>query len=255
MELSGRGPVAMPPRIPSGIFMKTIVFLLSAGLVLGQARAAETDKDAAQTRAQNLARCTDRDANISIAGCSALILAGQETDAKLAAILQRRGILYYNKGLTDLAIADQTAVIALKPQTASAWYDRGEAYLAKGLADQAIADYSQAIAIKPRYAEAFADRGVAYASQGRADQAIADETSAIALAPGFAEAWCDRGLAYKSKGLMDLAIADYTKAIALQSDYGSAYYNRGLAKQAKGDMAGGALDIAWAMKNDPASVK
>src|SRR5581483_11842336 len=101
------------------------------------------------------------DFDLSIAGCSALISSGRENDAVLASAYQHRGIAYFNKGLIDQSIADQSSVIALKPDQASAYYDRAEAYLAQGRFEDAITDYDRAVLIKPRYAEAYADRGAA----------------------------------------------------------------------------------------------
>src|SRR6202167_1482608 len=122
----------------------------------------------------NVRQCGSNDADIAIAGCTALIQAGQETQTGWAGIYQRRGIAYYNKGLTDQAIADYTQVIALKPDFAPAYYDRAEVLLNTGDPDDAIDDYTKAIALRPRYAEAYSGRGVALANKDQIDHAIAD---------------------------------------------------------------------------------
>jgi tetratricopeptide (TPR) repeat protein len=236
-------------------FVKSTILIFcpfAAFLPVGIAAAATP---VAQTDAENAARCGSSDLDITITGCSALIHSGQEPTKALAAIYQHRGIAYYNKGLVDEAIADETRVISLKPDFPAAYYDRGEAYLKKGLTDLAVADYTKAIALKPRYPEAYSDRGVAFGKMGLTDQAIADETQAIAFQPGLAEAYADRGILFETKGLNDEAITDYSRAIALEPDFAEAYYDRGLAKHAKGDVPGGDADIARARQLNPNSGK
>ena len=55
-------------------------------------------------------------------------------------------------------IAACTALIAQDPKNAAALYNRGYAYDHKGQYDLAIADYTHAIALKPNYADAFINR-------------------------------------------------------------------------------------------------
>jgi tetratricopeptide (TPR) repeat protein len=203
------------------------------------------------TDVEHVRQCGSNDPDIAITGCTALIQSGQETQTAWAGIYQRRGIAYYNKGLTDQAIADYTQVIALKPDFAPAYYDRAEVLLNTGDPDDAIDDYTKAIELRPRYGEAYADRGVALSKKGQIDQAIADETQAVTIQPALAEAYTHRAVFYMTKNLTDQAIADCNKAIAIEPDYAQPYYERGLAKKAKGDMAGGDADIARARQLNP----
>jgi tetratricopeptide (TPR) repeat protein len=201
--------------------------------------------------AQDAVGCGSNIPDTSITGCTALLQGGERTPTAWAAIYQRRAIAYYNKGLMDDAIADDTEVITLKPEFGPAYYDRAEAYLRTDRTDEAIDDYTKAISLRPRYAQAYSDRGVAYEKKGLTDQAIADETQAIAMQPGLAEAYVNRSDFYMKKGLNDEAIADCTRAIMVEPDYARPYYNRGLAKHAKGDAAGGDADIARAKRLNP----
>jgi tetratricopeptide (TPR) repeat protein len=224
-------PIALYDVLP----LRCLRTLIAVLLLAGTAQAAEPLKlgDVANVR-----QCGSNDADIAIAGCTALIQAGQETKTGWAGIYQRRGIAYYNKGLTDQAIADYTQVITLKPDFAPAYYDRAEVLLNTGDPDDAIDDYTKAIALRPRYAEAYSGRGVALEKKGQ-------------IQPGLAEAYTHRADFYMSKGQTDQAIADCSKAIAIEPDYAQPYYQRGLAKQAKGDMAGGDADIAKAKQLNP----
>jgi tetratricopeptide (TPR) repeat protein len=164
-------------------FMKTTILFLCPVATFLPAGIAAAATFVAQTRAENAARCGGDDLDIALTGCTALIQSGQETAAALAVIHLHRGIAYYNKGLTDQAIADETAVIALQPDFATAYYDRGEAYLNKGLTDQAIADYTKAIALKISLAYAYNNRGFNYEKKGEGDKAIADYRTALEFDP------------------------------------------------------------------------
>src|ERR1039458_6805669 len=86
-----------------------------ACLFLGAAVAA-----AGQTRDQNWDKCKADDPDTSIAGCTALIQAGQETTADLATVYFDRGIAYRDKKEYDLALQDLDEALKLKPDFAGA---------------------------------------------------------------------------------------------------------------------------------------
>ena len=121
----------------------------------------------AQGRNQNWTRCADKNPDLSIAGCTAVIQStGQETDAGFAVAYYKRGDAYYRKGLYDQAIADETRAIALKPDFADAFGARGLAYERQGRRDQAISDYRAALKLA-------ADHPALYASvSGLARQSL-----------------------------------------------------------------------------------
>ncbi|NWF91325.1 MAG: tetratricopeptide repeat protein [Syntrophaceae bacterium] len=119
-------------------------------------------------------------------------------------------------------------------ELAFALNDRGIAYRLKGLYDLAIADYTQAIKLKPDFAIAYSNRGLAYAKSERYDQAILDFTRSIQLDPNNGNTYLKRGNAYFDKGLYDCAILDYSQAISLKPDLMWAYYNRCDAYDRKG---------------------
>ncbi len=83
--------------------------------------------------------------------------------------------------------------------------------------DLAIAEFSDAIRLKPDYVDAYNNRGVAYNGKGDYDRAIADETQAIRLDPNQVRAYCNRANDYAHKGDWDKAIADCNEAIRLES--------------------------------------
>ncbi|QND53255.1 tetratricopeptide repeat protein [Phyllobacterium sp. 628] len=116
-----------------------------------------------------------------------------------------------------------------------AYYDRGNAYLDAEKLDLAVADYSQAITLKPDYKDAWYSRGYARHDLGDYDHAIDDYDAALKLAPGDVDSLYGKAYAYQKKGDLDAAIAGYTAVIQLQPDNPTAYYNRAIAYNAKGD--------------------
>ena len=126
-----------------------------------------------------------------------------------------KGVTCQNRNQHDRAIEHYTEAIDLKPDFATAYYNRGNTYYHKGDYDRAIADHTDAIALSPDDAEAYTNRGLAYAQKGDYDRAIEDCDKVIDLSPDDAEAYTNRGFTYAQKGDYDRAIEDCDKAIDL----------------------------------------
>jgi tetratricopeptide (TPR) repeat protein len=173
----------------------------------------------------------------TIQGCTALIKSGNDKGAKLSAEYDNRAFAYNDKGLNDLAIADENQALALNPGNSNAFMNRGLGYYGKGLYDQAIADYNRSIALKPNAeaaynnsgnAFAYNDRGLAYERKGELDKALADYAQAIALAPRFTSPYDNRAVIYEKTGAHAKAIADYRMALSI--DPGNQPAKTGLAR-------------------------
>ena len=91
--------------------------------------------------------------------------------------------------------------------------ERGLNALRKGDYDLAIADYSEAIHLKPDFVEAYINRGYVYGQKRDYDRAIADYNEAVRLQPNGWLAYINRANSYEHKGDWDRAIADYTEAM------------------------------------------
>src|SRR5581483_10318262 len=244
----------------------------------------------AQTRAEDALKCAGPDPDAKIAGCSALIAAGDNSPPDLAILYYNRGAAHDAKKELGGAIGDYTKAIALDPGDAEMHAVRGWVYQRMSRGDDAIADYSRAIALSPNgdqlymldayfrrselyqekrlYDRALADldralalqppnqavvrnaRADVYLKLARYDDAIADENEAIAFNPRLERAYYNRGWARMKKGEYDAAIADYTQAIAIAPDF-SLYNNRAWSHHLKGDDAGGLADAEEAVKLAP----
>jgi tetratricopeptide (TPR) repeat protein len=243
----------------------------------------------AQTRADDALKCAGSNPDAKIAGCSALIAAGDKDQTDLAIVYFNRAagddakkelgpaLADYTKaiqlapdaetyavrgwvsqrlGRRDDAIADYSRAIALSPDgeplyMLDAYFRRSELYEQKGLYDRALADLDKEIALKPPYQAAIHNaRADIYLKLARYDDAIADENEAISLNPGLERAYYNRGWAYMKKGAYDAAIADYTRAIAINPDF-SIYNNRAWTHHLEGDDSGGLADADEAVKLAP----
>jgi tetratricopeptide (TPR) repeat protein len=102
------------------------VALLASGLSFGSTAIAQQSRDRTWCDDQN---STD---DQTIAGCTAVIKSGRDSQHRLAVDYYNRGLAYRNKGDYDRAIADYNQAIRLDPKYAAAYNNRGRAYADKG---------------------------------------------------------------------------------------------------------------------------
>ncbi len=165
--------------------------------------------------ARGQAGCGDRDPEVSISACSAVIQSGRAKGRDLAVAHLERGVAYvalldYDRGLQDFGEA-----IRLDATFAKAFANRGAVHGAKQDFDRAIDDFTRVIALDPRSAHAFADRAGMHRLNGQHEEAIRDYTDAIRINPAFTEAILNRGITLAGTSRCGEAIADFTRAIEL----------------------------------------
>jgi tetratricopeptide (TPR) repeat protein len=191
------------------------------------------------------------DADASIAACTQILQAHDETTSNRAIAYYVRAGAYKTKGDNDHAIVDYTKAIEANAQYADAYASRGIVYQIKGDNDHAIADYTKAIEIDPRNANAFVGRGMVYRLRGDSDHAVADYTQAIEINPRSANGYLNRGSIFEATGERDRAIADFSKAIDLAPRDAEAHVRRGIIYQATGNGDGAIADYSKAIEIDP----
>jgi hypothetical protein len=131
----------------------------------------------------------------------------------------------------------------------------GEITGAEGVSHHSVEECTKSIELKPDDASAYYNRGIAKQTIGDLDGAISDFTEAIHLRPEFAAAYNNRGVAKLANRDWDGAIVDYSKAIELKPDYAKAYKNRSIAKRTKGDYDGAHADYVKCEELEAASSK
>jgi hypothetical protein len=162
-----------------------------------------------QSRQETWKQCTSNDPERSIAGCSALIQSGQETDTNLAKAFDGRGLAYARKHDFDHAILDYDQALSLDPRSGTAYYNRGVAYEFKGDYDRAFPDLDQAVRLTPRDADSVFCRGLALVHMGIYDRAIQDFDLTLSINPTYRAAFYNRALSSAHRGAYVSAMADY----------------------------------------------
>jgi tetratricopeptide (TPR) repeat protein len=193
--------------------------------------------------------CFSHDPDVAIAGCTAMLQSGHETQEHIIRAFSDRGGAYLRKREYDRAIQDLDQAVRRDPNYAPAFQSRGTAYSLKGEYERAIGDFNQAIRLDPKSATSFYARGGVYNVQGQYDRAIQDFDQAIRLKPDlapvfFAATFHERGLAYAGKGQYDRALRDYDQAIRLYPKLAQAFYDRAAALRALRQPARAEADFA-----------
>lgn len=143
-----------------------------------------------------------------------------ENDPVPMAYLNRGAYLHKQKQDLRKVLDDYNKAIALKPDYATALYNRA-LLKSEDFADYAGAftDLDSAIAVKPNYAEAFYHRGYLKLTKNNdLQEAIKDIDAAIAFNPSFVSALNNRGIVRLSY-MNDTtgSLADFGASIAVQS--------------------------------------
>ncbi|MFO1055466.1 MAG: tetratricopeptide repeat protein [Dongiaceae bacterium] len=194
---------------------------------------------------------------VEIAACTRAIESGTLRGEAAAKARYVRGRAYESLRRYDLAIADYTEALRLRPDYVEALNNRGNSYDLAGDHDRAIADYDAALRLAPGSSgtpDLYYNRGVAYDAKGDHDRAIADFDAALRLRPDHLDALNMRGIAHHEKGQLDLAMADYDAVLKLapaSRTAARALKNRALVYDAKGDYVRAIADYDAALRLHP----
>ncbi len=145
----------------------------------------------------------------------------------------QEGLLHYDNGECEAAIAKFSEAISLNPSFTEAYINRGLARLAREETSQAVRDFDTAIQLNPELSTAFHNRGIARHRRGEADAAIADLSEAIRIDPNDALSYNVRGVVYCDNGKYDKAVKDFDEALRLDPDVAEARENKRAAQEQK----------------------
>ena len=170
-------------------------------------------------------------------------------DATLHADL---GLVLAAAGDLGKAVTSYDRALALRPDVAETHCRRADALRMAGQAQAALTGYDAAIGLNPTFAQALNNRGLALMALDRRPEALASYDIALAFQPGYLLALCNRGRALQELGRPEEAVASYDAALLQRPDYLEALNNRGAALQDLGrlDEALASLDAALAVKPD-----
>lgn len=154
-------------------------------------------------------------------------------------------------GQEDQAILAFKRVLAVKPDSADAYYNMGKVLKQQGKLKQAILAYNNALAIKPDYADAFYNMGNALKEQGELEEAILAYNNALIIKPDYADACHNLGTVLKDQGKLKEAILAYNSALAIKPNYATAYLNIGNALKELGKLEGALASYNKALSLKP----
>jgi tetratricopeptide (TPR) repeat protein len=136
--------------------------------------------------------------------------------------LIKTGIDYYNKGLTQQALANYEKAHSIDSTRVEAYYYTGIAlanscHQTGNLCTEAITMLSTALNINPKYRNSFYNRGVCFLRLNMFSQAIVDFDNAIKLDERDGDAYANRGVSKIKSGQKKNGCKDIQKAINLNS--------------------------------------
>jgi tetratricopeptide (TPR) repeat protein len=183
-----------------------------------------------QTPMQDLAQVLDQAADLhrkgNLAAAESLYLQLLAARSDHLDALHLLGILRYQQGRLDEALALIGAALQKNPGFAPALLNQGLVLAALSRREEALASYDQALAIQPGYVEALYNRGVVLGGMKRLDEALASFDQVLAIGPDHIQALNNRGVALRGLQRLEEALAAFDGALAARPDYVDALANR-----------------------------
>jgi tetratricopeptide (TPR) repeat protein len=149
------------------------------------------------------------------------------------------GVLYYNKGMYEDAVAAFARALELDPKMQVAQRNLEVAYFHTGFYDRRVAELHDRLRAHPDDRDARWELGRAYAAIGDGKEAVVEFNAILQYAPNDIGAIVQLGLAEKANGDLEKAQCWLDRALALDDKsplvhqyIGEVLYNRGLNDQA-----------------------
>lgn len=133
------------------------------------------------------------------------------------------------------ALALLTQLITRHPNRAADYNNRGLIYFQSGQGEKALADYNKALQLNPELDSAYNNRANFYASRGDLAQALTDYETALDLNPGNTRTWINQAITFRELGLYDLALENLDMALMLGGLEENIYAERGRTYHVRGD--------------------
>jgi type IV pilus biogenesis/stability protein PilW len=139
------------------------------------------------------------------------------------------GIIYFNKGRMDEAMACCSKAVEIQPDSANAHFNLGHIFLRQGQLDEAVAHFQRVMEIQPNDAKAHSDLGLALMQKGQTDGAMAHCLKALEIQPGNADAHNNLGWILLQNGRVDEAISHFQEALKIRPGFALAHGNLAMA--------------------------
>jgi tetratricopeptide (TPR) repeat protein len=156
------------------------------------------------------------------AGAIALLSSLVSQNLASAIDYNNRGLMYFQNGEYEKAMADYNQAIALDSQLSQAYNNRGNCYAALGLRVEATLDYDMAIDLNPFNVRALLNQGITLREMEIYELAIENFEMALGLGQIEGHIFAERGRTYHVMGEWNAAIADYRRALEFLPESGLA---------------------------------
>jgi protein O-mannosyl-transferase len=164
------------------------------------------------------------------------------------------GIVLFEKGQLDEAIAHYRRTLEMQPNFWDADYNLGSALLGKGEVDEAIFYCDKAVAKEPNDPDAQVALANALFQKKRIDDAIVHYQKAVAIRPDYFLARYGLGHALLEKGQLDDAIEHCRAALLIRPDNPDCHTILAIALDERGQSAEAIQHYEKALKISPQSV-
>jgi tetratricopeptide (TPR) repeat protein len=164
------------------------------------------------------------------------------------------GIVLFEKGQLDEAIAHYRTTLQMEPDFWDADYNLGSALLGKGDLDEAILYCEKAVAKQPNDPDTQVALANALLQKKRTDDAIVHYQKAVAIRPGYFLARAGLGRALLEKGQLDTAIENFRTALLIRPDDADCQTTLAIVLDEKGQFADAIQHYEKALEISPQSV-
>jgi Flp pilus assembly protein TadD len=144
--------------------------------------------------------------------------AGQPAAGDPAEALRERGLLLWQQGTLQEALASFRALVELRPEDPLAWNQLGNLQLALGDPQAARQAYTRLTQLLPQAAEGHHNLAVVLRQLGELEAALVSCGRALELAPEDPDAHSNLARLQVERGEPQAAVASYRRALALQSE-------------------------------------
>jgi len=164
------------------------------------------------------------------------------------------GIVLFQKGEIDEAIAHYRKTLQTQPDFSDADYNLGNALVQKGEIEEAILHCQKAVMVQPFDPDAQVALGNALFQKGLVDDAIVHYEKALALRPYYVIAHYSLSTALLQKGELDAAISHCKAALSIRPEHAEARINLAVALDQKGQIADAIVNYEKALTISPQSI-
>ncbi|MFN8372113.1 MAG: tetratricopeptide repeat protein [Anaerolineae bacterium] len=171
----------------------------------------------------------------------ALLLKPNDAD-----LLGMRGVALLSLGKAELAIADFSKALELRP-TPDTYINRAIAYRDEGEFDLSIADCDEALRLRPQDISVHYEKAVTYRESGEYADAIASFKTVMAVDDQLVF-YCQLAETYAEADEWDTALSTWQRGLDIYGDDPELHFTRGKAYAHRGEMQSAKADFETALQ-------